>query len=109
MTHELNRGQTVTIMNGYQCYLKRMARVIPMEVLASQQYGFNMGIKLIRGAYMNEERALAQEKSLPSPVWDSIEETHLCYNRNMEHVLRGMNPSDQLFIASHNVETCELA
>ena len=68
-----------------------------------------MGIKLIRGAYMNEERELAAQNSLPSPVWDSIEETHICYNRNVEHILRGMTPKDCLFIASHNVESVELA
>ena len=59
MTHELNRNGTVTIMNGYQCYLKRMAQAIPMQVRASQEFGFNLGVKLIRGAYMNEERELA--------------------------------------------------
>ena len=33
-----------------------------MEVRASQEYGFNLGIKLIRGAYMNEEREIAAEQ-----------------------------------------------
>ena len=47
------------IMNGYQAYTKRMAHVIPMEVAASQLIGYNLGVKLIRGAYMNEERELA--------------------------------------------------
>ena len=61
MTHKYNVDEKVIIMNGYQCYLKRMANVIPMEVKASQEYGYNMGIKLIRGAYMNEERELAAE------------------------------------------------
>ena len=61
MTHELNKGDNVTIMNGYQCYLKRMEKVIQMEVEASKSYDFNMGIKLIRGAYMNEERTLAED------------------------------------------------
>ena len=46
-------------MNGYQCYLKRMMNIIPMEVRASKEFEFNLGIKLIRGAYMNEERELA--------------------------------------------------
>ena len=59
MTHELNRNGNVTIMNGYQCYLKRMEQAIPMQVRASQEFGFNLGVKLIRGAYMNEERELA--------------------------------------------------
>lgn len=35
MTHNLNVNDRVTIMNGYQCYLKRMEKVIPMEVRAS--------------------------------------------------------------------------
>lgn len=59
MTHALNTGDTVIVMNGYQCYLKRMDDVLPMEVFASQKLGFNLGLKLIRGAYMNEERELA--------------------------------------------------
>ena len=43
-------------MNGYQCYLKRMYDAIRMEVRASKELGYNLGLKLIRGAYMNEER-----------------------------------------------------
>jgi membrane-bound lytic murein transglycosylase MltF len=46
-------------MNGYQQYLKRMVKVVPLEIEASERLGFNLGIKLIRGAYMNEERTLA--------------------------------------------------
>ncbi len=77
-------------MNGYQCYLKRMAKLIPMEVRASKEHGFNLGIKLIRGAYMNEERTLASEQQVESPVWDTIEDTHTCYNGAMEHIIRNM-------------------
>ena len=35
MTHRLNVGEKVIIMNGYQCYLKRMSSTILMEVRAS--------------------------------------------------------------------------
>jgi proline dehydrogenase len=61
MTHALNREERHTIMNGYQCYLKRMAKVIPDEVELSKVMGYNLGVKLIRGAYMTEERELAAE------------------------------------------------
>jgi len=40
-------------------------------------------VKLIRGAYMNEERRLANENKYESPIWESIEDTHKCYNDNM--------------------------
>ena len=91
MTHKLNRGDKVIIMNGYQCYLKRMAKTIPMEVEASKMFGFNLGIKLIRGAYMMEEREIADKKGIESPVWDDIDATHNCYNSNMEYLIRHMN------------------
>lgn len=86
-----------------------MASVIPMEVRASHEFGFNLGLKLIRGAYMNEEREIAMKKGVESPVWDSIDETHACYNNNVEHVIPRMKPHDLLLVASHNKESCEIA
>jgi len=109
MTHKLNHGDQVIIMNGYQCYAKRMAKVIPMEVAASKLLGYNLGVKLIRGAYMNEERTLAAKNGYESPIWDDIESTHKCYNDCMEHVIENMKPEDMVFIASHNVDTVEIA
>lgn len=90
MTHKYNQGDQVIIMNGYQCYLKRIAKVIPMEVKASKVFKYNLGVKLIRGAYMNEERELALKGNYESPVWDSMEETHKCYNDNMTHIISNM-------------------
>lgn len=109
MTHKFNRDEKVIIMNGYQCYLKRMANTIPMEIKASQMHGYNMGIKLIRGAYMNEERELAAEKNRESPIWDTIEETHNCYNTNLKLLISQMKFEDMVFVASHNKETCDIA
>ena len=109
MTHQYNRDEKVIIMNGYQCYLKRMANTIPMEVKASQAYGYNLGIKLIRGAYMNEERELAAKEGLESPVWDTIEDTHNCYNENLRLLLTQMKHEDMVFVASHNKDTCDIA
>ena len=109
MTHKLNQADKVIIMNGYQCYLKRMAHTIPMEVKASQVFGFNLGIKLIRGAYMMEERSLAEKEGVESPVWDDIEATHKCYNDSMDHIITHMDNQDMLFVASHNNTTCDKA
>ena len=80
-----------------------------MEVRASQAFDFNLGVKLIRGAYMMEERGLAMEQGRESPVWDAIEETHACYNASMSHIIENMKEEDALFVASHNTDTCELA
>ena len=63
MTYMFNVGDKHIILNGYQCYLKRMTQTIRNEVATSKILGYNLGIKLVRGAYMNEERALAAERS----------------------------------------------
>ena len=75
-------------MNGYQCYLKRMPKVILQEVECSKALGYNLGIKLIRGAYMNEERELAKGKE--SPVWDTIEDTHASYNNCLKTIITNL-------------------
>jgi len=90
------------IMNGYQCYTKRTQELMKMEVSCAKEYGFNLGIKLIRGAYMLEERELAQNGGYESPVFDSIEETHKCYDENMSHIISNMKESDKILVASHN-------
>ena len=51
---------------------------------------------------MNEERELAAAEGNASPVWDSIEDTHACYNGSMTHILESMTDKDLLFVASHN-------
>ena len=58
---------------------------------------------------MNEERELATKGNYESPVWDTIEDTHKCYNQNMEHIIKNMSTNDMVFVASHNVDTIELA
>jgi proline dehydrogenase len=109
LTHKYNRGDQHIIMNGYQCYLKRMRQVIQYEVATSKVLGYNLGVKLIRGAYMNEERALAQENGYESPVWATIEETHACYNDNMLHVIEHLEENGLLFVASHNQSSVDQA
>ena len=76
LTFKLNQGDKVIIMNGYQNYTTRTKDLIPMEIKCSKLQGYNLGIKLIRGAYMNEERELAQKHGYQSPIWETIEETH---------------------------------
>jgi len=51
---------------------------------------------------MNEERALAQLHNYESPIWDSIEETHKCYDDCLNHVISNLEANSCLFIASHN-------
>lgn len=41
----------------------------------------------VRGAYVKLERARAAELGYPSPIWDTIEGTHACYDRCLDALL----------------------
>lgn len=41
---------------------------------------FHLGVKLVRGAYMVMERERAARKGVPSPIWDTVDQTHAAYN-----------------------------
>ena len=43
---------------------------------------------------MNEERELAAKQGVASPVFDTIEGTHECYNDNMSHIIENMSERD---------------
>jgi proline dehydrogenase len=109
MTHQYNTGDKTIVMNGYQCYLKRMRQVISHEVQAAQKLGYNLGLKLVRGAYMREEIELAEQIGSESPVCDSIEDTHACYNDCLSMAIENSNSKSLIFVASHNIDSINVA
>ena len=52
-----------------------------LDTERARREGWLYGAKLVRGAYMQLERERARQKGYPSPIWDSIQQTHDNYNR----------------------------
>lgn len=95
------------ILNGYQSYLKAVPRRVRLEYARCREMDIGCGIKLIRGAYMEEERRLAKQFNYESPVWDTIEDTHKSYNTNLDFILNNLDADrDFLLVGSHNTESC---
>lgn len=109
MTHGFNRGDKHIIMNTFQAYAKRTRRVIEDEIASSKAMGYNLGIKLVRGAYMREERSIAASKGIESPICNTIEDTHASYNGCMQLILENLQENSLFMIASHNLDTIEKA
>ena len=70
--------------------------------------GFKLGIKIVRGAYMEKERERAEEKGYKSPICDSKKETDDNFNDIMTYVLNNLNDMS-LFVGTHNEYSCYLA
>jgi len=73
----------------------------------SKKEGFCLGIKIVRGAYMEKERERAEEKGYPSPICKSKEETDYYFNETLKYILNNLNDIS-LFVGTHNEESSYL-
>ena len=114
--NSFERSEVPIIFNTYQCYLKDMPKRVKLDVERSRRYSYHFGAKLVRGAYMVSERERAMKMGYPSPIQDTIEDTHACYDSSMAYLLNyrvSHNNSLEVMCASHNqssiIKAIELA
>eukprot|EP00192_Tetraselmis_astigmatica_P003818 CAMPEP_0117698282 /NCGR_PEP_ID=MMETSP0804-20121206/29679_1 /TAXON_ID=1074897 /ORGANISM="Tetraselmis astigmatica, Strain CCMP880" /LENGTH=547 /DNA_ID=CAMNT_0005512589 /DNA_START=466 /DNA_END=2109 /DNA_ORIENTATION=- len=72
----------------------------------AQTQGWKLGAKLVRGAYMKSERERADALGHPSPVHETIEDTHYSFDRSVETMLHAVKAGNgEVVIASHNEQS----
>uniref|UniRef100_A0A3B4AS55 Proline dehydrogenase n=1 Tax=Periophthalmus magnuspinnatus TaxID=409849 RepID=A0A3B4AS55_9GOBI len=106
MQRKFNREKP-TIFNTYQCYLKQEAYDnVTMDVELSRREGWFFGAKLVRGAYMYQERARAAEIGYEDPINPDYETTNRMYHC-LEYVLEEIERSRRanVMVATHNEDT----
>lgn len=69
---------------------------------------FTIGIKIVRGAYMEKERERAAERGYVSPICATKEATDITFNDTLEYILKNLS-TISLFIGTHNEHSCYLA
>jgi len=115
--NSFERSEVPIIFNTYQCYLKDMPNRMKLDVERAVRHSYHFGAKLVRGAYMNSERERAMKMGYPSPINDTIEDTHTCYDNAMAYLLNyranHKDSSLEVMCATHNqssiVKAIELA
>lgn len=75
-------------------YLKRLDRL-------TQDHKVRIGIKFVRGAYMEEERARAAEMGYSDPICPTKEDTDQNYNIGVVYVMDRLDRFE-LFMGTHN-------
>ncbi|XP_047937708.1 proline dehydrogenase 2, mitochondrial-like [Salvia hispanica] len=100
------------IYNTIQGYLKDAKDRMVMAKKAADEMRVGLGIKLVRGAYMNAENRLAESLGVESPIHDNIHNTHRCYNECADFMLHQIahgSGSGSLVLATHNMESGKMA
>uniref|UniRef100_A0A3B3ZP53 Proline dehydrogenase n=1 Tax=Periophthalmus magnuspinnatus TaxID=409849 RepID=A0A3B3ZP53_9GOBI len=100
------------IWNTYQCYLKESKSLILEAISLSKKEGFCLGVKLVRGAYMDKERKLAQKEGRHDPIHNSWEDTNDSYNGSLNAMLEVISEQPErykIIVATHNEASVRVA
>jgi proline dehydrogenase len=100
MMDEFNRGRTV-VYNTIQLYRSDRLAFLRDSYDAAAQRGFILGVKLVRGAYMEKERKRALTMGYPSPIQPDKEATDRDYDAGVEFCVDRLG-GISLIVASHN-------
>ena len=104
----LYNKESVVVYNTLQTYRWDRLNYLKQIHLASKKLNFKLGIKLVRGAYMEKERLRASELGYKSPICKTKELTDILFNDTLKFILGNLNQI-QPFIGTHNEESTALA
>jgi len=117
LTVEMMRTYNTTsaiVFNTQQCYLKKALKTVTLDLEQAHRQGFYYGAKLVRGAYMEQERARAALLGYKDPINPDYEATSAMYHSVLDECLRrikalkdaGDDPQKVgIMVASHNADT----
>ncbi|HVZ97719.1 MAG TPA: proline dehydrogenase family protein, partial [Chitinophagaceae bacterium] len=100
MMQQFNTNKVV-IYNTIQLYRHDRLPFLQDSYEASVRNNFLLGMKPVRGAYMEKERKRAGDLGYPSPIQPDKEHTDKDYNACLEFCMRHIDRIS-LIVASHN-------
>ena len=86
-THNSGASPPV-IFNTYQAYLTDCMPRLRLDLERARREGWQFGAKLVRGAYMEHERARAAALGYEDPIQPTAEATHANYTEALQLLLR---------------------
>ncbi len=104
---EFNR-EKVVVYNTIQLYRHDRLRFLELSHKIAKEQGFTLGVKLVRGAYMEKERGRAADRGQASLIQKDKAATDADFNAAVRYCLDHID-SIAVIIASHNEESNLLA
>ena len=95
-----NQGRLV-LFNTIQLYRHDRLAFLMKSEQAARERNFILGVKLVRGAYLEKERERAAEKGYPSPIQTDKTATDEDYNKAVKFCIQHIDHVGMV-VASHN-------
>jgi proline dehydrogenase len=93
--------EKVVVYNTYQLYRSDRLRFLQLSHKIAQEGNFILGAKLVRGAYMEKERARAAQLGYPSPIQVDKAATDKDFDAAVAYCLENIGQI-AMILASHN-------
>lgn len=99
--------KTWIVFNTLQLYRHDRFAFLKTAHQKAKQKGYLLGVKLVRGAYMEKERERAIEKGYPSPIQDNKKAADYDYNQALKYCV---DHKDEISLCAgtHNENSCML-
>ena len=105
MMEKFNR-ERIIVYNTVQMYRTDRLNYLSKSLERAQHKGYKLGFKIVRGAYMEKERARSLQMDYPSPIWNDKESTDKAYNEALNFCLGNIDKISVL-AGTHNEESCQ--
>ncbi len=83
------------------------------DLALAEKYNYIFAAKIVRGAYMEQERRLAREHGYEDPINPNFEATsqmyHTCIDETFKSTAKRQSNQVRVMIASHNEDTIRYA
>lgn len=96
------------VYNTLQCYRHDRLDYLKKLHLEAKARGFKIGVKIVRGAYMEKENERAEEMGYPTPICSSKEATDFLFNATVRYSLENLE-NISVFLGTHNESSSLLA
>ncbi|WBX74797.1 proline dehydrogenase family protein [Tenacibaculum pacificus] len=103
---ELYNKDKAIVFNTLQMYRHDRMDYLRALYQRAHQKGYHIGMKVVRGAYMEKERERAEEKGYASPICKDKEATDENYNEAVHFMMEHKNMA--IFAGTHNEESSYL-
>ncbi|MEY2793570.1 MAG: hypothetical protein RJA76_1562, partial [Bacteroidota bacterium] len=106
MMVKFNKKQTI-IFNTYQMYRVDMLDNLQNAIQTAKNQNYFLGVKLVRGAYIEKERLRAHEDEYSEPIHKEKDATDHDYDQALQLCLNHLDVVE-FCIGTHNEKSCKL-
>ena len=103
MMERFNKEKAI-VYNTIQMYRHDRLAFLESSMEEAIEKGYHLGIKLVRGAYMEKEREVAAEEGYPSPIQPDKATTDGDYNLALEYLVKNIE-NCAICAGTHNEES----